>query len=449
MRRIVKEWQALESEGADFVVEALAKELPSKWISDALRKTGKTTKRKRLLPAGFMLWFVVLLGLFRRVSYANLLEKLVGSWWVAKHWPKKGPPTSSAVSKARDRLGVEPVRHLWKESARAWSHASGGLIFHGRRVYALDGSTFKTPDMPENHAAFGKPGASRGRAAYPQMRAVLLVDVGPRLVRGERHGPYSRGETPMARELVQELGLGTLVLYDRNFLAYDLLWDTYQGGRRDFMVRVPKKIKPRLVKRLAPGDALVEVTIPRWYRRLRPDMPKTWTLRMISYRPAGSKETIRLFTTLTDPAITRDELAALYHERWEEETVIDEIKTHLCECHTVDQAVVFRSHTPLRVEQEWYGLLLAYNAVRKLISSTVPAVQLPPARLSFTGAVERLREAAYEMMRLPAHRLPARYAQLLLQVGRLVVPERPGRKNSRAVKIKMSKFPLKCGERGA
>ena len=442
MKRIGKEWAELESQDGDFVVEALAKELRREWISEAVRKANRAAERKRLLPLAFTLWFVVLLGLFRRTSYANLLEKLDGSWWVAGHWPKKGPPTTSAVSRARARLGVEPVRHLWKESAEAWVRASGGLIFHGRRVCALDGSTFKTPDTPENCASFGKPGASRGRAAYPQLRAVLLVDVGPRLVRAERHGPYNMSEIHLARQLLPEMGVGTLALLDRNFLAYDYLWDLHRGGT-DFLVRVPDKIKPRLLERLGPGDAIVEVTIPRSYRRTRPDMPKTWVLRMISYRPAGSKETIRLFTTLTDPAIPRDELAALYHERWEEETAIDEIKTHLCGCHTVDQAVVFRSHTPSRVEQEWYGLLLAYNAVRKVMSAAARQVQLCPSRLSFTGAIERLREAAYEMMRLPARRLPDRYARLLFQVGRATVPERPGRKNPRAVKIKMSKFPLK------
>ena len=444
MKKIGKEWAELESQDGDFVVEALAKELPREWITEALRQSGRTAERKRLLPLSFMLWFMILLGLFRRTSYANLLEKLDGSWWVAGHWPQKGPPTTSAVSRARDRLGVEPVRYLWQESADAWTRASGGLIFYGRRVYALDGSTFKTSDTPENCASFGKPGASRGRAAYPQLRAVLLVDVGPRLGVAERHGPYRTGEIHLARALLPQIAAGVLVLLDRNFLAYDFLWDLHRGGR-DFLVRVPKKIKPRLLRRLSSGDAIVEVTIPRWYRHLRPDMP----LRMISYRPAGSKETIRLFTTLTDPAIPRDELAALYHERWEEETVIDEIKTHLCGCHTVDQAVVFRSRTPLRVEQEWYGLLLAYNAVRKVMSTAARPVQLCPSRLSFTAALERLREAAYEMMRLSARRLPARYARLLLQVGRVIVPERPGRKNPRAVKIKMSKFPLKQCQRVA
>jgi hypothetical protein len=439
----------LKSDDGNFVVEALAKELHPDWVREALRETGKESIRERLLPATFTLWFVILLGLFRRVSYVNLLEKLVGSPWVGARWPEGGPPNTTAVTSARDRLGMDPLRHLWERSAREWQTSSAGMIFHDRRVYALDGSTFKTPDTEENRRWFGKPGASRGRAAYPQMRAVLVVDIGARLIAAERHGPYSSCEIQLARELLPVIPKRSLVLMDRHFLAYDLLWDLH-AGERDFVVRVPKNIKPRLLRRLGPGDAIVEVAIPRNYRRTRPDMPRTWTLRMISYRPAGRKETIRLFTSLVlETEITKAALAALYHERWEEETVIDEIKTHLCDCQTVNRAVVFRSRASLRVEQEWYGLLLAYNGVRKVMGAAAEAEEVCPCRLSFTAAVERLRETVYDMLSLSTRRLPARYARLLLQVARADVPERPGRKNPRAVKIKMSKFPLKPSKRAA
>jgi hypothetical protein len=313
----------------------------------------------------------------------------------------------------------------------------------------LDGSTFKTPDTVENYKHFGKPGTGRGRAAYPQMRAALLVDLGLRVIEAERHGPYTACEMQLARELLSAIPAGSLLLLDRPFLAYDFLWDLHARGA-DFVVRVPHHSKPRLLERLGPGDAIVAVRIPRDYRRERPDMPRTWVLRMISYRPAGSKETIRLFTTLVkETEITAEEFAALYHERWEEETVIDELKTHLCGCQTVNQAVVFRSRTPQRVEQEWYGLLLAFNAVRKTMSAAAQTTHACPCRLSFTAAVERLREAACEMMRLPAQRLPARYARMLAQIARAVVPERPGRSNPRAVKIKMSKYCLKRSARVA
>ena len=441
MKKIVRSGKQLELEKNASVVEAIAKEIKAEWVQETLHECGRESIRQRLLPASFIVWFVILLGLFRRISYANLMGKLNGSWWTRQHWPDD-PPTTTAITQARDRLGIEPMKKLYERCAREWSASSSGLVFHERRVFAFDGSTYKTPDTLDNDRAFGRPGASRGRAAYPQMRAVTLTDVGTRIRRAERHGPYRSSEIGLARQLLPEIPLRSLVLLDRNFLAYDFLWDLHRCGS-DFLLRLPLNIKPRLIQRLGWGDASVEVEIPRHYRKERPDMPRTWILRMISYCPEGCAETIRLFTTLLDPQLPKEELAKLYHDRWEEETVTDEFKTHLCACATVNRAVVFRSHKPERVEQEWYGLLIAHNAVRKTMACAASMVNLSPRRLSFTAAVERLREATYEMMRLRPERLLERYQVLLQGIARAIVPDRRGRKNPRCVKIKMSKYPLK------
>ena len=387
------------------------------------------------------MWFVILLGLFRHISYVNLLWKLKGSWWTRQHWPDD-PPTTTAVTKARDRLGIEPMKKLYERSAREWIASTSGLVFHNRRVFAFDGSTYKTPDSVENDRSFGRPGASRGRAAYPQMRAVTLTDVGTRIRLAERHGPYRSSEISLARQLLPDIPLGSLVVLDRGFRAYDFLWDLHRSGS-DFLLRIPDNITPRLIRRLGSGDAIVEVDIPRYYRTERPDMPRTWILRMISYCPEGSSITIRLFTTIQDPQVPKEELASLYHDRWEEETVTDEFKTHLCACATVNRAVVFRSQKPERIEQEWYGLLIAHNAVHKTMASAASVVKSSPRRLSFTAALERLREATYDMMRLLTTFLRDRYQRLLQSIARVIVPDRRGRKNPRCVKIKMSKYLLK------
>ena len=441
MKKIVGSRKQLESQKDAFVVEAIAKEIKAEWVRETLHECGRDSIRQRLLPASFLVWFVILLGLFRRISYANLMGKLNGSWWTKQHWPNNAPSTT-AITYARDRLGIEPMKKLHERCAREWSASGSGLVFDERRVFAFEGSTYKTPDTVENARAFARPGASRGRAAYPQMRAVTLTDVGTRIRQAERHGPYRNSEIGLARQLLPDIPLRSLILLDRNFLAYDFLWDLLRYGS-EFLRRLPLNIKPRLIRRLGGSDAIVEVDIPRNYRKKRPDMPKSWILRMISYCPEDCSETIRLFTTLVDPHLPKEQLATLYHDRWEEETATDEFKTHLCGCATVNRAVVFRSHTPDRVEQEWYGLLIAHNAVRKTMASAASMVASSPRRLSFTAAVERLREATYEMMRLPPQRLPQRYQVLLQSIAGAIVPVRRGRRNPRCVKIKMSKYPLK------
>ncbi len=386
---------------------------------------------------------VTLLGLFRQLSYVNLLEMVFEAGLDLGLW-RGIPPCSSALTKARDRLGPAPLQLLYERSATEWWDQTRGREFHGRRVVAMDGSTMKVPDTPENRAFFGVPGASRGRAAYPQLRIVGIRDVGTRLYRAARFAPYSCGELTLAHDLIGDVEPGSILLADRNFDSYGLLWDLYEKEAVDFLVRVRRNLVCRVVEQIAPGDAIVEVVLPGALRRRRPELPETWLLREITYRPAQGNETIRLFTTLLlAEEIARHELIDLYPDRWEDETGYDEIKTHLCGCTTVNRPLVLRSKLPHRIEQELYGLLIAYNSVRVTIAHAAAIVPCPPRRVSFVAALERIREAVRDMMQVAALRLAERYARLLAAITRVLVPRRPGRTNPREVKIKMSNYPLK------
>ena len=273
--------------------------------------------------------------------------------------------------------------------------------------------------------------------------------MGTRIVKAARWSRYRKAEIDLARDLVSEIAPGSLVLLDSGLSAYDLLWGIRARGA-SFLARIGAQAKPTVVGELGPGDAVVEVTLRSYHRRRHRDMPRKWTLRMITYRPEGAEEDIRLLTDLMpESGFTHDELAELYHDRWEEETIFDEIKTHLCDCATVNRPVVFRSKTPARVVQELWGMLIAYNAVRKTMHKAARRKELDARRASFTSATERVREATYEMMRLPARRLAARHEQMLIAIARVLVPKRPWRRFPRAVKIKMSCYPLKRRRRRA
>ncbi len=179
-----------------------------------------------------------------------------------------------------------------------------------------------------------------------------------------RYGPYSTSETTLAKRILPDIQPWSIVLMDKHFLAYDFLWDIHSQGA-GFLVRVPNNVNSKVIETFAPGDEVVEIPIPRYYRKRRPDMPRVWRLRQITYEIEGCDEIFRLFTPIFDEDATHDELKVLYHDRWELETTLDEIKTRLCDCATINRAVIFRSKTPNRVVQELYGLLIAYNVIRK------------------------------------------------------------------------------------
>ena len=443
MFSIASESRSLDRRPDRFTVEALAGALPQRWVVEAIAESGRCSERVRQLPDVLTAWVVILLSLFRRLSYVSLLELLFEAGHHRGLWAGRGAPTSSALVKARDRLGVDPLRRLFERSASAWVESLPGTYVAGRRVFAMDGATLKVPDTEENREYFGLPGSHRGRAGYPQLRMVNLRDVGSRVSLAARFGPYRRGELDLARRLVDSVPAGSVVLMDRGFMSSDLLHDLHERGV-DFVVRARSIIKSTVVVALGPGDAIVRLELPRYWRTRRPDLPRSWLLREVRYLPAKGVEPIRLFTSLMlSEAISGRRLADLYPQRWQEETAYDEIKTHQLESTTITRPTHLRSQSPERVEQELYGLLIAHNAVRFTMTQAAETISEHPHRLSFTAALARIREAVRDMMLAATHRLLERHTRLLAAIARGFVPQRTGRTAPRAVKIKMSGYALR------
>jgi hypothetical protein len=444
MEYVARILDGLEPQRQIPAVEALARVLPPSWVRDAVTESGRSSARTRLLPAEITAWIVLLLGLFRRLSYANLLGMLYDASWTPWRGSAHAPPTPSALTRARDRLGVEPLQILFDRSAKEWLARYPGRDVCGHRLFALDGSCALVPDSAENRAHFGAPASTRGRTGYPQLRMVALLDVGTEIVVAQRVGPFWKGEMTLTKQLLPDVPLGAFVVMDRLFYCYEFLWNLWSTREAHFVVRLRKGIVTRRIRRLGKNDFLVEVTLPRSLKRLGAELPATWILREVMYRPEGATEDIRVLTSWLDPnTLPAPAVAALYHERWSEETVFDELKAHQCACAVVSRPTALRSLTPTRVLQELLGVLLAHNAVRVLMAEAGDVSEIPPRRLSFIAALERTREAVRDMMQLPTSRLVERYDRLLRSIGREIVPFRPGRHHPRAVKVKMSKYQVK------
>lgn len=425
-------------------VEALAEVVPPAWVRDAVNESGRASVRTRLLPAEVTAWLVVLLGLFRRLSYANLLGMLCDASWRPWRGATDAPPTTSALTRARDRLGVEPLERLFARSAGEWLARHKGRDVCGRRLFALDGSCVLVPDSEANRDYFGAPASTRGRTGYPQLRLVALIDVGTELVVARRTGPFRQGEMTLAKQLLAHVPPGACVIMDRLYNSFEFLWKLHTARGAHFIVRLKCDTRTKRIRRLGKNDHLVELARPRAFEREGSALPATWILREITYRPEGSTEDIRLLTSWLDPLeLPASEIAVLYHERWSAETTFDALKTHQCACAVVSRPTALRSLTPERIQQELLGVLLAYNIVRVVIAQAAKVREVPPTRLSFSAATERVREAVRDMMQLPTSRLVERYTRLLKSVGREIVPKRPGRSFPRAVKVKMSKYPVK------
>ena len=228
--------------------------------------------------------------------------------------------------------------------------ASRGSWYGGRRLVSLDGSVLDLADEPGNLQAFGRPGASRGASAYPQLRFVSLVENGTHVLFGSRMGACAESEIALARQLLPALKKDMLCLADRNFFS-DSLWKQARGTGAHLLWRVKKNLRLPVERPLADGSYLSRIYSCERDRRRQTNGIK---VRVIEYRLEGvenAEPLYRLLTTLLDPAAApAPELAALYPQRWEIETAFDELKTHLR-----GSKIVLRSKTPELVRQGILG----------------------------------------------------------------------------------------------
>ncbi|MFH1176720.1 MAG: IS4 family transposase [Acidobacteriota bacterium] len=379
----------------------LAAKVPQDRVEAALAATGKTSLRQRDLPAQVVVYYVIALALYMQSSYREVLRCLLeGVQWLQGPLSRIRVAGKSGISQARTRLGAEPLKHLHDAVVRPVAvEATRGAWYRRWRLVSLDGSTLDIADTVENAAAFGRPSASRGRSAFPQLRFVSLVESGTHVLFGNQVGGYSQGETTLARGSLAWLEAGMLCLADRNFFGFDL-WQQAHDTGADLLWRIKKNLRLACERRLSDGSCLSRIYSPETSDKHRRAGIGGVTVRVIEYTldgAAGGESLYRLLTTVLDEqAAPAAELAALYHERWEIETALAELKTHLR-----GAKIVLRSKTPELVLQEFYGLLLAHFAVRGLMHEAALKADEDPDRLSFLHAVRVVRRKLPRFMALP------------------------------------------------
>jgi hypothetical protein len=365
----------------------IARAVPPGRVRQVLAETGKASERERDLPAPVMVYYAIALALYMGSSTREVLRCLLeGLRWL---WGAEAVKVAgkSGISQARRRLGEAPLRRLYEDLVQPIAtRASKGAWYRGWRLVSLDGSCLDVVDTEENRAEFGLPGASRGESAFPQLRLVALVENGTHVLFGARLGRYAEGETTLAHDVLAALRPGMLCLADRQFFGH-ALWKRAVETGADLLWRVRGNLRLPRETVLPDGSYLSTIYPSDKDRRHRTGGLQ---LRVVEYRLEGVPEAeplYRVVTSILDPQrAPAAELAALYHERWEIEVALAELKTQLRGAR-----VVLRSKTPALVRQEVWGLLLAHFAVRGLMHEAALQADEDPDRLSFAHAVHVVR----------------------------------------------------------
>ncbi len=383
----------------DFIsLGVLTKTFPLAAIRSVLGRTGTASLRQRDLPAHVVVYYVIALALYMHSSYREVLRCLLeGVQWLVEPRALVKVAGKSGISQARTRLGWKPIQHLHDDRVKPIAvDSTKGAWYRSWRLVSLDGSTLDIADEKENDETFGRPSASRGESAFPQVRFVSLVENGTHVLFGTRMGGIKTGESTLAKEVLASVHTGMLCLADRNFFGV-ALWTQASGTGAELLWRVKKNLRLPCETRLPDGSYLSRIyASPKDQRHGKHGV----TVRVIDYTLEGipgAEPRYRLLSTIVDHgAAPATELAALYHERWEIETALDELKTHLR-----GSRMVLRSKTPDLVRQEFYGLMMAHFAVRGLMHEAALRANEDPDRLSFLHAVRVVRRKIARFASLP------------------------------------------------
>ena len=347
----------------------------------------------------------------------------------------------SSVVEARGRVGAEPLEWLFTISAEHWAHASARAHrWRGLALYGADGTTLRVPDSPENAAHFGYAKSVRGQSGYPMVRGVALMALRSHLLAAVAFGPYQTSEIAYAVDLWPALPNDSLTIVDRGFLSARILLPLARdGANRHWLTRSKKNQRWRVLKRLGPRDAIIEMNVSSEARRQDPGLPKVWVARAVTYQRKGFRSQT-LLTSLLDPrAFPAEEIATLYHERWELELGFDEIKTEM-----LDREEAIRSKSPTTVTQELWGVFLAYNLVRLEMERVAQDAGVEPTRISFVAALRLICDEWLWCAIATPGAIPKHLKNLRAALKTLILPPRRSERSyPRAVKIKMSNYARK------
>ncbi len=196
---------------------------------------------------------------------------------------------------------------------------------------------------------------------------------------------------------------------------------------------------PQARKRLTAGPlkALFTMTAQHWTKS--EDSEDKWQARLALYPEPEQPNHIKgVLTSLTDSQYDLQSLLDVYFERWEVENSYGEIKHDMLE-----DELLLRSQSVEGIEQEVWGILIAYNLVRVEISRIAKEAKVSPLRISFMMALRDIQDELMWCAIASPGSIPKKLRAMRERVKRYILPERKKRPKSRTVRMSKTRYPVR------
>jgi len=358
----------------------------------------------------------------------------------------KASPSSSAYCQARGRIPGEMLGKMLSCTAGVLeAKADMRHLWRGRNVKIVDGTCVSMPDTPENQGEYPQPKGQKRGCGFPIMRVLAVFSLATGALLSYAKGSLHTGENTLLWKIASAFSAGDIILADRGFCSYAII-AKLMGGSIDILVRMrEKKIKNYMVVgKLGKNDFLI-----RWRRpatlRNEHSLPEELCLRMTKYRinvrGFRTKE-ITVLTTLADHILFPPEsFAELYIRRWHAEINLRHLKTTM----GMD---ILKCLTPEMIGKELVVHLIAYNLIRDVMFQAASPHSLPIESISFKYSMTIMRQWTPWILLCNSEKERKAFIEdMLLYIAESTVPERPFRREPRAVKRRPKPYQLMTSPR--
>jgi hypothetical protein len=350
---------------------------------------------------------------------------------------------TGAYCQARKRLPFDRLPRA-RVAVAAWAERTA-TRWHGLRVKVLDGTTVSLPDTRSLQRVYPQPSGQKPGCGFPLLKLVGVFSLATGVLLDYAKGNKHQHELSLLQQLLDQFGPGDVALADRGFNCFVLLALLLLRGVGSVMrLHQARSTDLRQGRRLGRNDRLVVWRKPQqkphylplgvW--RLIPDELPVRLLRFSLRRKGFRPDSVTLVTTLIDAKqYPAEEIAWLYVRRWHIELWFRDLKTSM-------RMEVLRCKSPALVHKELEMFFIAYNLIRGLMQEASVAHDQPLERISFKGSVDATRHFSAVIAQARSKRKQALLTARLLEIlADDELPDRPGRREPRALKRRPKPFP--------
>lgn len=426
---------AFNSCGSFHTFEKYAELLSPQLIQQGFEQAGVATIRKRRLPLETILWSIIGMSLYRQKSVWDIATQM------DIMLPDKKPLVApSALVQARQRLGEDAVREVFRVMAKHSYESNQFETWAGLNLLAVDGVVWRTADTQENHEVFETQSNQHRENTYPQIRMVCHMEITSHQLINSAFSGYRTNEMKLAEELVSTAPNNSLTLFDKGYYSLGLLNRWHQAGeQRHWMIPAKKDLQYEVLRSFSKQDQHIRLTSTPQARKKFTDLPEYVEARLVTKTIKG--KTYRMLSSMVDPMrFPGDEMVELYRYRWEIELGYREMKQSL-----LNSEYTLRSKRPDMIRQELWGVLLCYNLIRQGMTAAAGKLGgVLPNQLSFTSCSMAITHFFVTVSLSSPGNIPKAYNALLTKMSFFLLPERrEDRSYPRWVKPKPKKYPTK------